>query len=403
MRPTARQYAVTAAASAAMTLTVPLVPAAAFAVGISTLQLTVAATVGSVVALGLLAASRRSPQVRRWTSGAAAIAAVWLGLAALLGPAALMTAAALTVGTIPPVASTVVAMALSSSHNPSRTRLAYTGGWVAGTLAGGALASIVGAVPALGASAMVQAGLFITLALRSVRRSSNVAEDGPHQTGVRQPFRIRALFVALLLISLGGSFRVAPLASIAMHSAKLSPSGYSILIACAPAVEVLILALASTRRGGNGRILLVVGCLCAPVSFALVVAGSAWMLFVSQALFAVYVVAATAGSLAFLRAEWPGAAAGDLPNWTFSLEASGNLVGAALATGSVALLRQPQVTFLVPTALSAIGALIAVVVLLGGWLPRVRGPLADSPRGRTGRPSLVRLAKVVDAPSRHRG
>jgi hypothetical protein len=137
---------------------------------------------------------------------------------------------------------------------------------------------------------------------------------------------------------------------------------YSLLIATTPIVEIVLLGLL-VAAGRSMTLLLVVGAPAAAISFSLIPAAEEPLLFLSQGLFAVYVVSATVATLDFLHENWPSTTTEDRTSWTFSLEAVSNFTGGAFASASVALVGIPN-AFYLPASLSILGALGAVIVVL---------------------------------------
>lgn len=347
-----------------MTLTAPLVPIAVLASGGNVFNLTVVGAMGSALALVLLRIGRRRRTIRRMAPIFATLAAIGTGIAANLRVELLLIAVVGTLATIPSVASGLTGQALGRSSRPARVRLFYTLGWVSGSLAGGALATVVAPKHALTIAALAQSACFTYIALRQQRgeqAATPLVVAGPKATA-RWPRPVVHLFVSLALISCGGAFRVGPLAAMALQSTRMTAQTYSLLIATTPIVEIVLLGLL-VAAGRSMTLLLVVGAPAAAISFSLIPAAEEPLLFLSQGLFAVYVVSATVATLDFLHENWPSTTTEDRTSWTFSLEAVSNFTGGAFASASVALVGIPN-AFYLPASLSILGALGAVIVVL---------------------------------------
>lgn len=313
----------------------------------------------SVLALLLLLTWRRTRAPARAIVALPAVAAACYAVAPHLNAVGVVVACAVGGSAMPLVASRMVAAGLSQDASAARIRLAYTTGWVGGVVVGGAViqlstpsgAIIFAAVAQVVLAALVWRTLRV-LSASDLKVSSKLIPAPPPP-----PRGMKALFAGLFLISLGGSFRVGPLAAVVLQQQHVTPGLYAVLVGVTPAAEIVLMTSLARMDPHSSVTLMRIGAVCGLLSFVLILFRSTPAIFVSQAFFAVYVVSATVGALQLLGLTWPDATSVEHTTWTFAFESAANVVGAAIATIAVWILGV-QRSFWVPTVTSGIALVV---------------------------------------------
>lgn len=349
--------------AASLTFAVPILPVLLLHTTQSLAAPTIAICLMAVLSLGSLTLVRSRPQLRPYMWLHTLACAMIYAATPSMPPELQIVAAALGGSSNAAAGSTILATCLTSGVPAARARFMYTLGWMLGVLSGGGILAVMDPAMAMRAAGVV---LLPTAALlHAVNRNQNAtATRGPANQQARLPNEFRLLLFGMAMISMGGAFRIGPMAAFTLREGRLDATSFAILLNITPATELLImLALMRTKTSpARAGLLIRVGAVSGVISFATLIHFSPILIVVSQIAFALYVVSATVGLLEAMSIWWPADAL-QHTSWNFSMETSSTVGGAMLAVLAATTL-DPDMVFIYPIVTSSVG-LIAIKAALG--------------------------------------